>query len=283
MPSYVSVRLEACSPGKAGGLARHDVIRPPYADPSRRDQNKVWAFAPSGGLPEEGQKADISGWGKYLRGQLSKKSREQSRNLFVAGIITLSRDPDDREKARQAAFATVKDIAQKMGGVRVVQVGEHSDEKTLHWHFLLSNVAQGKMALRRLGRDGFAKAQDIAGEHFAPLGFSRGKRGSRRKHYSVAEAHRREQEEAEKSRLEAEKIRLETEKSRFEAEKARLEAEGHREIIEALERRGAKTRERMSLEERRLRRQERYLKGLRKVRWRQARNQNQKIEEEISR
>lgn len=258
MPSYVSVRLEACSPGKAGGLARHDVIRPPYADPSRRDQNKVWAFAPSGGLPEEGQKADISGWGKYLRGQLSKKSREQSRNLFVAGIITLSRDPDDREKARQAAFATVKDIAQKMGGVRVVQVGEHSDEKTLHWHFLLSNVAQGKMALRRLGRDGFAHLQDIAGEHFAPLGFSRGKRGSRRKHYSVAEAHRREQEEAEKSRL---------------------EVEGNCEIIKALEGREKAVKKRLDLEERRRRRAERFENGIRKRRRRISQKRETEMEE----
>lgn len=219
--NYVCVRVRAIKANRAVGQALHDTRRkvPSYIrtpDP----RSKVFRFSLQDRIiVEESTNAEkyddikkdlreIKNYQDILYQKIKKRKRQRDVNDFIAGIIVFSETEgipiDHLRKQAQTYLATLA----KKYRVLPVYLIEHSDEAKVHFHFLFPNMDQnGNSIGRKIDKTACKELQDLAGEIFSSLGFSRGEitppDERPRKHYSVLEGHRRELQEVKKEKLTA--------------------------------------------------------------------------------
>jgi hypothetical protein len=129
---------------------------------------------------------------------------------YIRGLVSFSEEPG---QSITEQYKTFLDAFQTLTGATVLLATIHHDEKTTHGHFIAVNYnyEKGRQIMRTLGRTGLSKLQTLVGEHFAPLGFSRGEQWSKRKHYDAVVGHWKELQEhlakVKEISLENEKVR----------------------------------------------------------------------------
>lgn len=208
--SYVCVRLEAVSAGRARHQFLHDLREkcPNYlAAPPRvlfrdlRGYHRNRAF---------GRVADAEAI-RALHWELETRRKDQrerytkthgrriNRNTrpFVRALLAFSRQVNDIDirEVLNAAEHFFLQLASS-GNLPLVYFVLHEDEKVRHFHALLENFdyEANETRYRHLGRNFFSQVQDLAEECFTPLGFRRGipKELTRESNRSVTQAHKEE-------------------------------------------------------------------------------------------
>ena len=172
MPMQVSFRIKNLKSGEASGAMAHDFRKkiPNYVDRDRTPKNAVLF----GGPPDV--PASIAAQGERVRSRTGKKIRKDA-NLFLAGILTFSRDarsqvnstpPDQQAREMAKRFASEN-------RVKLLYLVRHSDETTTHYHCLWENVtSDGESAKNKISPPVLSKWQDIAGQVFSEVGIGRG-------------------------------------------------------------------------------------------------------------
>jgi hypothetical protein len=155
------------------------------------------------------------------------RKRHPNAKPFLSGIITFT-DPSQvsPEALRQTAEEYVWTLAETYG-TAPLYMAEHRDEKTPHFHFVIPNIDDDGMSIRRkINRAACRAMQDLVAETFAPLGFVRGESVDLpRRHYSVREGHRREMMELARARAERNDIVTELAVVRDRVEELRADVE----------------------------------------------------------
>lgn len=220
--NYVCVRVKPLKLNRAIAQAIHDTRKkvPGYIRTSE-PKSKVFRFAvvdskitcseSTNAAEYEHLKSDLKALKQYqdvLHEKIKKRKRKSDANDFISGILVFS-DPSavSETELRNQAMRYLAKISQRYGVLPVYLI-EHQDELKTHFHFLLPNLdREAKAISNRIDKTECSKLQDLAGETFADLGFSRGENTpadeTPRKHYTVLEGHKRELKKAKKQKLDA--------------------------------------------------------------------------------
>jgi hypothetical protein len=173
MAGVVSVRVQGVKGVKAGGQVSHDSRKgqvPGYVDKERSSQNQL-LIGSFDSLKVKGQEQVQ----RYR--ELSHKEMRKDANLFIAGVITFDREakmqvdsspPDAQAKRFVESFC-------KKYKTEPVYLVRHSDESTVHYHFMTENIdKEGKAVTNKLDRGALKSLQDDAGQVFSAVGLTRG-------------------------------------------------------------------------------------------------------------
>ena len=172
MSMQVSFRIKNLKGGEASGAVAHDFRRkvPNYVDRTRTPKNTILF----GGQPDVS--ASIKEQGERVRARTGKKLRKDA-NLFLSGILTFSHDARGLVNAAppdQQAREFAKKFAEE-NRVRLLYLVRHSDETTVHYHFMTENVtSDGESLKNKLSPSVLSSWQDRVGEVFSEIGIGRG-------------------------------------------------------------------------------------------------------------
>ena len=172
MSMQVSFRIKNLKGGEASGAVAHDFRRkvPNYVDRTRTPKNTILF----GGQPDVS--ASIKEQGERVRARTGKKLRKDA-NLFLSGILTFSHDARGLVNAAppdQQAREFAKKFAEE-NRVRLLYLVRHSDETTVHYHFMTENVtSDGESLKNKLSPSVLSSWQDQVGEVFSEIGIGRG-------------------------------------------------------------------------------------------------------------
>jgi len=130
----------------------------------------------------------------------SKSFRIKKSATTLDSVITLSNKINfelengliKKEKVEELFLKSVKKIEEKLG-LECLNIVIHYDEKTPHAHVSFKNYYEGK-GISNLLKKQYTSAQDILGEVWSEIGYTRGKKNSNNKHLSVKEMHEKEKE-----------------------------------------------------------------------------------------
>lgn len=176
MPGMVSVRIKGLKANQGEGQRAHDARTagqvPNYVDVERTDHNQVLL----GEMSPEILKDSMFEQSQRIRKAIRKAPRKDA-NFFLSGVLTF--DKSARELVnQQSPDALAKKFVNELSTqykVKVIYLVRHSDESTVHYHFLLENInEQGRAVTNRLNKQALARLQDKAGEVFSEIGISRG-------------------------------------------------------------------------------------------------------------
>ena len=176
MAGMVSVRIKGLKANQGEGQRAHDARTagqvPNYVDIERTDHNQVLL----GGMSSPILKDSLFEQSQRIR-KATRKAPRKDANFFLGGILTFdksARELVNRQSPDALAEKFVNDLAAQYG-VKVIYLVRHSDESTIHYHFLLENInEQGRAVTNKLNRQALARLQDKAGEVFSEIGLSRG-------------------------------------------------------------------------------------------------------------
>jgi len=140
-------------------------------------------------LTEEQEEEKLNEYEKLFNKKYKERSKRapQSENVtpFLEGIITFPHEYQNVQTDKNLWNKCLKnfiDLLYKKTGIKVLNVIEHNDETTRHYHLKLTNFYinnDGILVnnlLRKKGRK--SQLQDIAGEAFSELGLRRGNKKS---------------------------------------------------------------------------------------------------------
>lgn len=212
--NYVSTRIATMTATKAMAQANHDTRarKPSYLEKDPDAMITTWRRVDDSWERYTTKRAESTALKGLLKANAkwqddlycAKHGRKRHPNAkpFLSGIITFT-DPSQvsPDELRAAAERYVWILAETYGTVPLY-MAEHRDEKTPHFHFVIPNIDDDGMSIRRkINRAECRAMQDLVAETFAPLGFVRGESVDLpRRHYSVREGHRREMKELEAMR-----------------------------------------------------------------------------------
>jgi hypothetical protein len=173
MAGVVSVRVQGVKGVKAGGQVSHDSRKgqvPGYVDKERSHENKVLLGS------FDSLKVKCQEQVQRYR-EFSHKEMRKDANLFIAGVITFDREAKmqvDSSPPDAQAKDFVESFCRKYKTEPVYLV-RHSDESTVHYHFMTENIDKnGKAVTNQLNRPALKSLQDEAGQVFSAVGLSRG-------------------------------------------------------------------------------------------------------------
>jgi hypothetical protein len=146
----------------------------------------------------------------------TKRKWQEKTKPFYSGLISFTPDENTLIQNNQVAYweslfkqgkAFLIDFTKKHD-TKIEYVVGHIDEKTFHISFMFDNInyKTGKTLTHSLEKKQLSKLQTECASYFTKLGGVRGDLNSKRKHYSVAEGHRREAEEIKKILSEAKEV-----------------------------------------------------------------------------
>jgi hypothetical protein len=176
MAGIVSVRLKGLKTNQGEGQRAHDARTagqvPNYVDVERTEKNQVLL----GEMSPQILKDSLFEQSQRIR-KATRKAPRKDANFFLGGILTFdksARELVNRQSPDALAEKFVNDLAAQYG-VKVIYLVRHSDESTIHYHFLFENInEQGRAVTNKLNRQALARLQDKAGEVFSEIGLSRG-------------------------------------------------------------------------------------------------------------
>lgn len=213
--SYVQVRFESKKNDKALGMVLHNTrkVKPGYLKnhlEHNKETNTIYINNNNGfdeyNITDKTIQTQVNNiLKKQLKQELeqvkqNKSFREKKHAITQDSVITLSNSINtmyknkqiDKKKLNTLFLKSVKELEKELG-LKALNVSVHYDETTPHAHASFKNYYNGKSINNKLKKQ-YSKAQDIVGEVWSTIGFTRGKKGSKEKHLSVREMHKKERE-----------------------------------------------------------------------------------------
>ncbi len=223
MSNYVQIRFESNKKDKAIGMLKHNMrtLKPHYLrnNMAHNVESNSIIFNDKIIDINDGNKRDYYFNMKHKLELIEQDLKDNNKNfrikkhaLVIDSIITLSNSINDKYKNNEITKEQLDNLFLKSInklefelGLKYVYASIHYDEKTPHMHIAFKNYYKENDKYKGVStqlKKSYSKSQDIVGEVFSEIGFTRGIKGSKEKHLTVKEMHIKEKEiELEKQKL----------------------------------------------------------------------------------
>jgi len=216
---FVQVRFESNKSEKSLGMILHNTrkIKPGYLrknEDHNKESNTFFIFNNKNEIEEYNitDKKTQTIVNNKLKQQLqdtinleksnNKNFREKKHAIYQDSVITLSNSINtmysnnkiDKKELNKLFLESVKKLEKELN-IKAQYISIHYDEKTPHAHIAYKNYYNNKSITNTLKKQ-YSKAQDLVGEVWQQIGFTRGisKNTTKSKHLTVHQMHQKEKE-----------------------------------------------------------------------------------------